>query len=49
MIGFPDTFLDDVARSARKRAGKPLSLKSVFVKAFYKRPLLLLKVIKVLK
>lgn len=49
MIGFPDSFLDDIARSTTKKATRNLSILSVFVKAFYKRPLLLLKVIRLLR
>ncbi len=49
MIDFPDSFLDAVARSATKGGSKSLSILSVFVKAFYMRPLILLKVIRLLR
>jgi digeranylgeranylglycerophospholipid reductase len=49
MVGFPDAFLDDVARSATKNSARKMSILSIFVKAFYKRPLLLLKVVRLLR
>jgi digeranylgeranylglycerophospholipid reductase len=49
MVGFPDAFLDDVARSATRNSARKMSILSIFVKAFYKRPLLLLKVVRLLR
>lgn len=49
MIGFPDAFLDDIARAVTRKGAKPMSILSIFIRAFYKRPLLLMKVIRLLK
>jgi digeranylgeranylglycerophospholipid reductase len=49
MVSFSDDFLDDVARSISKNARKKMNILSIFVKAFSRRPLLLLKVIRLLR
>jgi digeranylgeranylglycerophospholipid reductase len=49
MVGFTDKFLDDVARSITKSGKDNMSILRIFIKAFARRPLLLFKVIKVLR
>jgi digeranylgeranylglycerophospholipid reductase len=49
MIGFPDAFLDDVARAVTRKGARSMNILSIFIRAFYKRPLLLMKVIPLLK
>jgi digeranylgeranylglycerophospholipid reductase len=49
MVSFSDDFLDDVARSISKNPGKKMSILSIFIKAFSSRPLLLLKVMRLLR
>ncbi|HUI92650.1 MAG TPA: NAD(P)/FAD-dependent oxidoreductase [Chitinivibrionales bacterium] len=49
MVTFKDDFLDDVARSITKDPDGKMDILSIFIKAFSKRPLLLLKVIRLLR
>lgn len=49
MVGFTDAFLDGVARSVMRNGAKKMSILSIFVKAFISRPLLLLKVMRLLR
>jgi digeranylgeranylglycerophospholipid reductase len=46
MTGFTDSFLDDVARSLQKIEPGALTVSKVFIKAFARHPLQLLKIIK---
>jgi digeranylgeranylglycerophospholipid reductase len=47
--GFNDTFLDDIARSLEKTDPQSMKVSRVFIKAFSKHPLHLLKVLKLFK
>jgi digeranylgeranylglycerophospholipid reductase len=49
MIGFNDAFLDGIARSVSNKDPKKVNVLSIFIKAFSKHPLMLLKVIKLLR
>jgi digeranylgeranylglycerophospholipid reductase len=49
MVGFSDAFLDDVAKSVLQGKNKNQSILQIFIKAFSKYPLLLFKVIRLLK
>lgn len=49
MVTFSDEFLDDIARSISKNVRKKMNILSIFIKAFSSRPLLLLKVIRLLR
>jgi digeranylgeranylglycerophospholipid reductase len=49
MVGFPDEFLDSIAQSVSKADPNKVSVISIFFKAFSKHPLLLLKVMKLLR
>jgi flavin-dependent dehydrogenase len=49
MVTFSDDFLDDIARSISKNTRKKMNILSIFIKAFSSRPLLLLKVIRLLR
>jgi digeranylgeranylglycerophospholipid reductase len=49
MVTFSDDFLDDIARSISKNTRKKMNILSIFIKAFSRRPLLLLKVIRLLR
>ena len=46
MVGFSDAFLDDVAKSLKKTDPHKLKVSRVFLKAFSKHPMQLLKVLK---
>jgi digeranylgeranylglycerophospholipid reductase len=49
MVGFSDDFLDDIARSISKNSRKKINILSIFIKAFSRHPLLLPKVLRLLR
>jgi len=49
LIDFADPFLDDVARAVTRKGAKSLTILSIFMRAFWTRPLLLLKVFRLLR
>ena len=49
MVGFTDEFLNEIARSVAKTDPKKVNILSIFIKAFSRHPMLLFKVIKLLR
>jgi digeranylgeranylglycerophospholipid reductase len=49
MVKFSDSFLDDIARSLQKIDSNVLNVTRVFIKAFSRHPILLLKVLKLFR